>query len=276
MQKWWTRAVAITDLPNPSLPPSVRFLYGVLDASGKKPLGPNTYSGTSQITPPLLQAVSVDRFYHHQYTQPELDAMSPCDRAILDASAFWAFNRAFAADDSLVLVAMHIMTKEQPASTFQSAWWHPDALACQAPSHAGLRYCSSRPTNLADPTFANYMITTTYGATQIRGKGNYYAPPGTKAPVWPVAYNPYIELAAAHPITTNCMNCHHRAAWPPRLELNKPDDGRASSYLQANATTTPNALEVFGMQDAVLNGLVTLDSMWAISDRAGYAAANKP
>jgi hypothetical protein len=271
MQQWWTRAVAITDLANPEVPSAVRFLYGVRDAD-QRPLGPNTYSGTSQIAPPLLQAVGLDRFYHHTYAAAELDAMTACDRAILDASAYWAYDRAFTAGDSLVLVAMHMMTKEQPGWTFQSAWWHPDARACPPSSQAGVRYCGGRPTNLADPTFANYMITTTYGAPQLPGKGNYYAPPGTQGPAWPVAYNPYIELAAAHPITTNCMNCHHRAAWPPRLELAKPDDQRASSYLQ-DRPTHPNALEVFPAQAAVFDGLVTLDSMWAISDRAGYPLA---
>jgi hypothetical protein len=39
----------------------------------------------------------------------------------------------------------------------------------------------------------------------------------------------------------------------------------------------PNALEVYQWTNAVFNGLVILDSMWAISDRAGYpASANAP
>ena len=90
--------------------------------------------------------------------------------------------------------------------------------------------------------------------------------------VWPVAFNPYIELAAAHPITTNCMNCHHRAAWPPRVELDKPDQGRVSLYLQSSPAN-PNALEVFDSSNDVFRGLLMLDSMWAISDRAGFPAS---
>ena len=266
MQQFWSRAVAVTDLPDPRLPPQVSFLYGVLDAA-YKPLGPNTYRATPQLAPPPLQVVGVDRFYRLQFTQAELDAMmqqSPCDRAILDASAYWAYNRAFAAGDSLVLVAMHMMTKEQDTWTFQSAWWHPDALACKDD-----RFCGNRPGNLSDQTFANYMMTTTYGMTQKKGNPNYYAPPSTKGEVWPVAFNPYIELAAAHPITTNCMNCHHRAAWPPRVELGKQDGGRASLYLQASPAN-PNALETFDFTNPVFSGLTMMDSMWAISDRAGF------
>ena len=93
----------------------------------------------------------------------------------------------------------------------------------------------------------------------------------------PVAYNPYIELAASHPITTNCMNCHHRAAWPPLAALGKPDQGRTSSYLQ-DTPPNPNALEQFQTYPStspIFNGLVTLDTMWGVSDRAGYPLGAK-
>lgn len=266
MQKFWTRAVAITDSGSPP-PPAVTFLYGVLDSSGENPLGPNTYDNLHQTSPPAFTVASVEDFYHRQYLAEDLAALSSCDRAILDASAYWAYDRAFEPGDYLVLMAMHIMTKEQPDWTFQSVWWHPDAKACPSP----LRFCTDRPTNLSDTTFQNYLLTTTYGQTQIQGKTNYYAPPGTVRDVWPVAYNPYIELAAAHPITTNCMNCHHRAAWPPRAELDKPDEGRVSSYLQTSPAN-PNPLETFDPGDPIFNGLLLLDSMWAVSDRAGYPA----
>jgi hypothetical protein len=267
MKNLWQRAVAISASSQPT-PPSATYLYGVLD-SNYQPLGPNTYLATPQISPPLLQAASINDFYHRQLNATDLAALDDCDRAILDASAYWTYNRAFQAGDYVALVAMHIMTKEQSDWTFQSAWWHPDAASCANQD----RYCGNRPTNLADDTFTNYMITTTYGTEQIKGKDNYYAPPGTlpNASLWPVAYNPYIELAAAHPITTNCMNCHHRAAWPPRVELGKPDEGRSSSYLQSNPPN-PNALETFPNNAAIFDGLLTLDSMWAVSDRAGYPA----
>ena len=265
MQSLWTNAVAITDLPNPTPPPIIRYLYGVYDSTGTKLIGPVTYNNTTQISPPAFQVVSVNDFYHRQLNAPELNALSTCDRALLDASAYWAYNRAFQPGDYIVLVAMHIMTKEQQDWTFQSLWYHPDASKSDT-----CRYCQSRPTNLADKTFRHYLLTTTYGTTQQPGNNNYYSPPNTKpgAALWPVAYNPYIELAASHPITTNCMNCHHRAAWPPFLP-GKPDEGRMSSYLQTTPPN-PNALEVYPGNAAIFNGLLTVDSMWAVSDRAGY------
>ena len=264
MQNFWRRAVAVSSGPVTTTEQKrVQFLYGVLDSNGK-PMGPNTYNDA--------QLVGLDRFYSKKYTDIDLNALSDCDRAILDASAYWTYKRAFQAGDSLALVAMHIITKEQPNWTFQSAWWHPDALAC--PRSNANRYCGDRPNSVpgGDTIYKNYMITTTYGTTQhTGGSGNYYSPPGTKGPIWPVAYNPYIELAASHPITTNCMNCHHRAAWPPTTPGTKPDKGRFSTYLQTSPPN-PNALEVYQTNNAIFNGLLMLDSMWAISDRAGYPA----
>jgi len=261
IQAFWSRAVAITDLPNPRPPSQITYLYGVKDPSGQKPLGPITYDSSA------FRVASLKEFYHRQITQAELASYSPCDRALLDASAWWAYNRAFAAGDYLVLVAMHIVTKEQPDWTFQSLWWHPDA-ADPDPSKCG-RFCEDRPTNLTDTTFKHYLLTTTYGTVQQQGHTNYYAPPTTQGPVWPAAYNPYIELAASHPITSNCMNCHHRAAWPPTAAFKRPDEGRMSSYLQ-DSPQNPNALEQYTGSNPVFNGLLELDSMWAISDRAGY------
>jgi len=264
MQNFWRRAVAISSGPVTTAEQKrVQFLYGVLDSNGK-PMGPNTYNDA--------QLVGLDRFYSKKYTDIDLAALSDCDRAILDASAYWTYNRAFQAGDSLALVAMHIITKEQPNWTFQSAWWHPDALAC-ASGVPGNRFCGDRPNSVPGgaTAYKNYMITTTYGTTQQSGHRNYYAPPGTQGPIWPVAYNPYIELAASHPITTNCMNCHHRAAWPPTTPNTKPDKGRFSTYLQTTPPN-PNALEVFQWNNAVFNGLLMVDSMWAVSDRAGYPA----
>jgi hypothetical protein len=271
MQSLWTRAVAITDLPKPTPPPIIRYLYGVYDNAGKKLIGPITYNNTIQISPPAFQVVSVNDFYHRQLNGPELKELSTCDRALLDASAYWAYNRAFQPGDYIVLVAMHIMTKEQQDWTFQSLWYHPDA-----DKSDDCRYCKSRP-SLPDKTFRHYLLTTTYGTTQQTGHDNYYSPPNTKpgAPILPVAYNPYIELAASHPITTNCMNCHHRAAWPPLASQDKPDKGRTSSYLQ-ETPPNPNPLEVFPGNVSIFNGLLTVDSMWAVSDRGGYPVSPKP
>ena len=116
VQRQWPRAVAITGQngPYPGRVP-VSLLHGVFqgDADGNpvSPLPQNNYSA---------QPVGIEQFYH--YT-PDLSTLDNCDRAILDASAYYAYGRNFAQGDMLALIAMHIMTKEQPAWTFQSLWW---------------------------------------------------------------------------------------------------------------------------------------------------------
>ena len=125
MQKFWHHAVAITDLVNPKTPPTVKYLYGVYDPTGKKLIGPVTYNNTSQISPPAFRVVSVNDLYHRQMSQADLNKLALCDRALLDASAYWAYNRAFQPGDYLVLIAMHIMTKEQPDWVFSRSGIDP-------------------------------------------------------------------------------------------------------------------------------------------------------
>jgi hypothetical protein len=232
--KWW-RAVAITAQPERGVKQrSVRYLHDVYRKKGSKQLlGPVTYQGA--------KVVPVESFYHFRYSQEDLKKLSACDRAILDASAYWAYNREFRAGDYLVLIAMHILTKEQPYWTFQSVWWHdqPD----KGP------YASQRPEispEKAPGPWRHYLLTSTYGITQPKNPKKL-----------PITYNPYIELAAGHPIRTNCMNCHHRAAWP-----------HDNSNYEATGRNAPDALDVFTMENQIFKGLLTVDSMWAISDRA--------
>jgi len=51
------------------------------------------------------------------------------------------------------------------------------------------------------------------------------------------------------------MNCHHRAAWP-------------ASNTEYQAPGGPSALDIFALNNAILNGKIGVDSLWSISDRA--------
>lgn len=237
IQGMWPRAVAIST--NGPQPPTadVTYLHGVWTNNmlGRRLIGPLTYRAAP--------VVPIQQFYHFRF--PSLNGMAPCDRAILDASAYWAYGREFRAGDYLAIVAMHIMTKEQPAWTFQSVWWHdrPDV----GP------YAADRPNippSQAPGPWRHYLMASTYGIPAQAG-----------APNWPIQFNPYIELAAAHPIRTNCMNCHHRAAW-----------GNGASY-EAPSPPGPDALAIYQQNNPIFNGILGVDSLWSISDRATAPAA---
>jgi hypothetical protein len=233
--EYWKRIVVIDPRnknPKPGMKGVVNYLFNVLDGDPKnpnKPLGPFVKTG---------QIVPVEAFYHQQVDTALLASFSPGDRAILNASACWLYNRPFQAGDYLVAVASHIITKEVPSWTLQSVWWHDKP-------NAG-PFAQNRPNipaTQAPGPWRHYLMTVEYGVPASPGK-------------LPMAFNPYIELAAGHPIQTNCRNCHLRAAWP-----------HASSSYEAKGG--PGALADISANNPIFNNLLLLDFQWAVSDRAG-------
>jgi hypothetical protein len=228
VQKLWPRAVAVSPQAQPGKRVSVTYLYGVQTSTGQ-PINPITYTNAA--------AVPLADFYTFR---PDLSGMADCDRAILDQSAWWAYNRPFQQGDYIAVIAMHVMTKEQPDWTFQSVWWH------DRPNQGP--YALNRPIIPAAPgPWRHYLMTSTYGFRALTG--------ARQTPKWPIAFNPYIELAASHPIATNCINCHHRAAWP-------------RSPTGYEAPGGPSALDVYNRSNSIFTNELTVDSVWSVSDRA--------
>jgi hypothetical protein len=233
----WPRAVAITPQPQPGIGAvDVQYLWGV-DVSKLDEKAPLTYQ--------QAQVVPIERFYAYR---PNVAALDPCDKAILDQSAAAAYNRPFQQGDFLVLIAMHIMTKEQPAWTFQSVYWsdRPN----QGPNGADRPIIPG-----ATGPWQNYLMASTYGIPEPVGAG--------RPPVFGVHFNPYIELAAGHPIATNCMNCHMRGAF-------KPDGSPGNAtYLTTKNTDDPGAIGVLAPNNPIFSNLVMTDFQWSLPFRAG-------
>jgi len=241
----WTRAVAI-DATRNKVPAgetaSVTYLHGVKEHDATTPLGPITFTDA--------KVVSIENFYHRKIGKDELDAMSPYDRAILDSVAYWCYGREFRPNDYIASIAMHINTKEIPEWALQSVWWH------DKPDQG--QYAKDRPdipVSKAPGTWRHYLMVTSYGITAQED-------PGQPAQL-PIAYNPYIELAANHPIKTNCRNCHTRAAWPRGSHVAKGQPH--SSYLAPNG---PGPVAVVADDDKIFDGLMRLDFQWSMGDRA--------
>jgi hypothetical protein len=282
----WSRGIAVTTDPNNKQgPEEVSFLVQDVFKPGSttKLWGPNTYKKPDVHT--------IDEFYHFTYSKKELEALDPCDRAILDQSSYWTFGREFRAGDYLALIAMHIMTKEQPTWTFQTVWWSDkpeDSTESDSEGSKGSvfdnRFAGQRPDipkREAPTTWKNYLMANTYGIlqlpTQEPKKLNipfvYPTDLTNRSRKWPVIYNPYIELVS-HPLATNCMNCHMRAAWPPDKNLGNPvvkDFDRAASYLVGSKISSqklPDSLDALDYSATIFDGLLMTDSAWAITDRA--------
>jgi hypothetical protein len=237
----WTRAVAI-DAPGCSAAPGdktrVSFLHGVFDMDGN-PMQPVVFESAD--------VVSLDAFFHQTLTQADLDKLTPNDRAILDSASYWAHGAPFEEGDIIVSIATHIFTKEMPAWTMQSLWWHdrPD----QGP------YAADRPDippDRAPPAWRHYLMVSEYGIPDPRDPTQL-----------PVHFNPYIELVI-HPVATNCRTCHTRAAWPRKSTGMTPYAGYQFTPVSEDPGLTAN----IGLDNRILESLLTLDFLWAMSDRA--------
>jgi hypothetical protein len=230
----WTDAVAI-DPTRTVIPPgetaSVTYLYDVLQSAPgtngipPPPLGPVTYQ--------KAQVVPITDFYFKQISQQDYNALSTYDQVLLDAAFYWVTKRLFEPGDYVVSVASHVITKEMPSWTLQTAWWHPNP--DQSP------YAADRPAILAaQGPWRHYLLASEYGIT---------ATPGGSLPI---AYNPYIELAS-HPVATNCRNCHIRATWPQGCYITK---------------TGPDSLANIQPGNSIFAHLLRTDFLWTITDRA--------
>jgi hypothetical protein len=226
----WPRAVAVTAQTGGPARADVTYLHGVQIKTG----------GSAPITYRQAPVVPVTQFYRYQ---PYLAGMEECDRALLDASALYAFNRRFQQGDWLVLIAMHIMTKEQPNWTFQSTYWSDRPDEGQEGKDKPIIPSAQGP-------WRHYKMASTYGMAA-----------STRPPVWGVAFNPYIELAADHPIQTNCMNCHHRAGWPARAAA------KTAQYL-TSLPTDPGKIGVLSPDNPIFRDLALTDSQWSLPNRA--------
>jgi hypothetical protein len=235
----WPRAVAVTAQTGGPARTNVSYLYNnVQIATG----------GTAPITYSQAPVARVTQFYHYK---PDLAGMEECDRALLNASAMWAYNRPFRQGDYLILIAMHIMTKEQLAWTFQSTYWS------DRPDEGEEGRDKPIIPNAKGP-WRHYKMASTYGVAE-----------STRPPVWGVHFNPYIELAADHPIQTNCMNCHHRAAWPARAA---PKTGQYLTSLPSD----PGKIGAVATDNAIFRDLALTDNQWSLPFRAKGPKPPKP
>jgi hypothetical protein len=213
----------------------VAYRYGVFLPGGKIPMEPVVAQA---------KVHGLDEFYYHKVTKADWDSFDEADKAIINASSYWAYDKPFGPGDYLVTIAMHVNTKEIPSWALQSVWWtdQPDS----AP------YSADRPQMpQAIGPWDHYLLVDSYG---IPDKAN-----GDQ----PVAMNPYIELVI-HPVATNCNNCHIRAGWPLSPLNKNPEIGKASyqnpDCPQALATLTPGS--------ECLKPLTLTDFQWTIPDRA--------
>ncbi|MBK1697969.1 hypothetical protein CKO21_12035 [Rhodovibrio salinarum] len=171
--------------------------------------------------------------------------------------------------DTIILVAMHVGSREIKRWTWQTFWWTADPEAPNAPSSQAM--AAAQPEQLPAPA-SHYAMSAAYqmlAPAQPLNDGENY---GALLPV----YNPYLEAgfdpqtfklsrpvivpdsgltATRYGVETNCMTCHGLAAYDPAAiyddtGLNRETPYAANFYLPLN--------------DRVFDGKLKLDFAWSI------------
>lgn len=208
----------------------VAYLYGVKNHKGTKELKP---------VKAKARVHGLEDFYYHRITREDWESFDEADKAILNASSYWANNQPIGVGDYLVTIAMHVNTKELPSWTLQSVWWSDEPDKGQ--------YAANRP-ELPQATgpWDHYLLTDSYAV-----------PPNEEGKL-DIAVNPYIE-GVIHPIATSCRNCHVRAGWPT---------GKKAGMASYQNPDCPDLLGYLTPSSECLQKLTLTDYLWIIPDRA--------
>lgn len=228
----------------------VSFLYKVRQykKSWNCPLNGSYPENSPELMPTVTKKAKVyglKDFYFHKVTIEDWNTFDDSDKAIINASSYWANNKPFGPGDYLVTVAMHVNTKELPSWTLQSVWWADN----EEINNSENIYGKNRPVlpNAQGP-WQHYLMTDSYNV-----------PPNDKGEM-DIAVNPYIE-GVTHPMATSCRNCHVRAGWPTATDHRKG----TASYQNPDC---PELLGYINHDTQCLKSLSHSDYLWIIPDRA--------
>ena len=199
MQYWKGPGLTIAGTANPDVPDTATWeQIVVVDPTGTaKPGTPETIkvltqNGFKEMTFTDYQIVGLDRFYWFYLSQSDIN--------YIQGGNVFTINGVPPSEmepgDIALLVAMHVTTNENQNWTWQTFFWRPQPVADAGPS--------------VKPPFNNYDTATAYYFTKQDG-----------TPL--IGFNPYLEPPIIGPIyidptmrgaDSNCMSCHHAAAFP--------------------------------------------------------------
>lgn len=234
-----------------------------VDPAGRHPEGTlvqvNVNGSADKPNMKWAPTVSLSRFYAHRLTNPQDVADAKVYMTLMSSAAGeqerFVTNAGQTPElgDWIVLLGMHVTTKELGDWTFQTFWWMPEA-------RTGT-FGSDRPAFVRAP-FDNYLMCTAYSTVSPQGPGG----------ALPICFNPYLEtdLGATKPYTmdgktfppdpmagtrANCQNCHRRAAYPA---FDPKVPGAADfGHVYNDGYRSPN--------DPYFAKLLKVDFMWSIA-----------
>ncbi len=168
-------------------------------------------------TPDHRPVVPIDRFFYVP--------VCTCDEAYMLKDKFKLAG--ILPGDYVLLMGMHIATREIPDWVWATFWWSDTPNAGE--------FSTNRPPFYPKP-WRNYVMDTTLDMVTPRKQGQPKA-----------TYNPWLEVVIDGAVTDNCMSCHRSAAYP-----------RVASPAH-NGFVDPDGPE--------LRNRTKLDFLWTIADQ---------
>jgi hypothetical protein len=228
---------AITILP---------YWAGPVNSTTSATPGPNTWTKKMAIVPPEagvtknfrlresgedLALVKVTDFYHIKLTKKQVAELGP----------------RFEEGDYMLLVGMHVSSREIDNWTWQTFWWSFNKPSLPVSAKKRVK-----------APFDHYQVAVGYSfmtGRDEKGKDNPNSLPT-------VCYNPYLEAGFGNTvfvrpnqlgIQSNCMSCHRCAAWPATTK-DKPN----SNYV-GNGIVDPGDPALFADKTKT-------DFLWGVAD----------
>ncbi len=235
------------------------YVWNESVASSLRALGPNSSIDDSNHWGPsiMIDTTAGRRCEDHDYENNvplacffyyEIKDSNDLASLPVDLIKFVGSVRPGTAPAFLILVAMHVITKETPDWVWSTFWW--DNHASQSP------FAENRPTILHGK-WRHFLMDTTLSADTPRD------PLDQKNKI---CFNPYLEVRFPNGIVSNCVQCHQMAIYH---KLSKSDgydlglpwrDGRP-------ANGTKPAPDYF-------KGALKVDFMWSIANRQDQRLAS--
>ncbi|HLJ93417.1 MAG TPA: hypothetical protein VKU02_09535 [Gemmataceae bacterium] len=223
------------------------YWAGPVNSTTPSTPGPTTWTKKMAVVPPDcglalgavkireggedLPAVPVNQFYNIKLTKEEAAALNPPAKE----------------GDYMILVGMHVSSREIDNWTWQTFWWSFEKPAIPP----AVKYRVQAP-------FDHYQVAVGYTFMTGRGGDNQDNPDSLPT----VCFNPYLEANFGNDvfirpgqlgIESNCMSCHRCAAWP------------ATSATQQNPNYIANGLVDPG-DPTVFAGKTKTDFSWGVAD----------
>lgn len=182
------------------------------------------------------ESVPLSCFYAFQLTQEDIDTLvkAPPDFAAIHDSGVIVGNY-------VVLVAMHVTTKEIPEWVWATFWWD---------NHGASDFFGAGRPGSIQPRWRHFLMDTT-----LSGRTPAENDAGPK-----ICFNPYLETGITNGAISNCLQCHDKAAYGPKPAIDPYDlgilgrDGKTLASGQAYDDST------------YFRNRVRTDFIWTIAD----------